>query len=74
MREPKLEESRFWVLARRPQTARSLPFGWANVLSVAILLARVVHRCGLEAVRVVDRDAPPAFPSVLWRPDEGDGT
>lgn len=65
--EPSLHESRFWVLARRTPTTRSLPFGWSNVLWVAIVLARCISRCGLECVRVLDiRSDVAGGPRVVW--------
>jgi hypothetical protein len=70
--ERALHESRFWVVARRPG-ARSLPYGWSNFLSIAVLLARCVRRCGLEAVRVVDSWTPTVpGPKVVWDAEDED--
>jgi len=63
--QPELHESRFWVVARKGK-AHPLPYGWSNVRWVALLLARVVCRCGLEAVRVIERDEGVGH-QTIWR-------
>lgn len=66
---PELHDSRFWVIAKKPNAARELPFAWSDFFWAAVLCARVVIRLGLERVRVVDRWSH-AGDGTVWR--EGD--
>lgn len=74
--EPKrLEDTQFWVIARRSNAtgAREFPFGWHQLRWVAIEIAHAALSLGMRGVYVIDRLADPLSPHG-WQTWPTDGT
>lgn len=66
---PRLEDTRFWVIARRSSTAREFAFGWARLRTIAVEIAHAALGIGLRGVHVIDRLASPEEPWHVWPAD-----